>query len=268
MSQPLHQQPTRSGQYDPWRAAQHPGPPQHPGGAGYPGPHQGGPPYPGAPSPAGHHPYPPPQSYPPQPYPGASYPDQRAPFPARPQARYSAPPPSPQPPRPRRRRRALLVIVILFLLMVAGLVIAGTVIDRAPEPVRVADTGAVAQPGTLSVFELQPGDCYNTTMAPPPPGQTQPISSVEAVACTAPHTDQVIAKVSYSGAEALAGVPDAKADEDCNTQFQAKLDPAAFTDATLKPGRLAPADAATWARKPVIACVVFSDNPLTRSLLR
>ena len=178
------------------------------------------------------------------------------------------PPPSPQPRRPRRRRRVLLVIVILFLLVVAGLVIAGAAIGRAPEPVRVADTGAVAQPGTLSVFELQPGDCYNTTLAPPPPGQTQPISSVEAVACTAPHTDQVIAKVAYSGAEAVAGVPDAKADADCNTQFQAKLDPAAFTDPALKPGRLAPADAATWARKPVIACVVFSANPLTRSLLR
>ena len=91
---------------------------------------------------------------------------------------------------------------------------------------------------------------------------------VEAVQCTAPHTNQVIGKISYSPTEFAAGVPAAKADADCSGEFQAKLDPAAFSDPTLKPGRLTPADPATWARTPVVACVVFSDSPISRSLLR
>jgi hypothetical protein len=184
-------------------------------------------------------------------------------FPARPDARHS-PPPTPAARPPRKRRLALVV----GLLVVAGLAAAAVVLGAAAQPERVPDTGAIAQPGTLSVFELQPGDCYNTTQAPPPPGQSQPISVVEAVQCTAPHTNQVVAKITYSTTEYTAGVPEAKTDADCTGEFQAKLDPAAFSDPTLKPGRLSPADPATWSRTPVVACVVFSDNPISRSLLR
>ncbi len=78
----------------------------------------------------------------------------------------------------------------------------------------------------------------------------------------------MIGRIAYSPTEYTAGVPDPKADADCTAEFQAKLDPAAFTDPTLKPGRLAPADPETWARTPVVACVVFSDSPISRSLLR
>jgi hypothetical protein len=191
------------------------------------------------------------------------YPGSPAGFPARPNSRYPAPPPT-APKPPRKRRPALLI----GLAVVGGLAAAAVVLGQGPEPVRVPDTGAIQQPGTLSVFELQAGDCYNSTQAPPPPGQSQPISVVEAVQCTAPHTNQVIGRISYSPTEFTAGVPAEKADADCSGEFQAKLDPAAFSDPTLKPGRLNPADAATWARTPVVACVVFSDQPISRSLLR
>jgi hypothetical protein len=196
-------------------------------------------------------------------YPGPGpYPGPPAGYPARPIARYPAPPPTA--PKPRKRWLA----VVVGLAVVAGLAAAAVVLGQGPAPVRVPDTGTVQQPGTLSVFELQAGDCYNSTQTPPPPGQSQPISVVEAVQCTAPHTNQVIGKISYSPTEFTAGVPAEKADADCSGEFQAKLDPAAFSDPTLKPGRLNPADAATWARTPVVACVVFSDQPISRSLLR
>ena len=136
------------------------------------------------------------------------------------------------------------------------------------DPGRAPDTGSIAQPSTLVVFELQAGDCYRSTQAPPPPGRSQPISVVEAVPCSAPHTNQVIGKITYSATEFPAGVPAAKADAACSTEFQAALDPAAYADPTLKPGRLTPADVATWTATPVVACVVFSDDPISRSLLR
>ena len=176
-----------------------------------------------------------------------------------------APPPVP-PARPRRKRRLALK---LLLLAVVGLVAAVVLTSpRQPEPVRAPDTGTVAQPGTLSVFDLRPGDCYSTKEAPPAPGRSQPISYVEAVACTSPHTNQVVAIASYSPVDSRADVLAGRADSDCNAQFQAKLDPGVAGDPTLKPGRIAPADDATWARKPLVSCVVYSDGPISRSLVR
>ena len=256
-----------------------------PSGQQYSWPQNSGPQHPGQQNPAQQHPAQqhPAQQFPTQQYPGQQFPAQPHPvaqyaagrppvpgaglappaFPARPDARYSAPPAQPAR-RPRRRRLA----IVAGLLVVAGLAAAAVVIGAATQPVRVPDTGAIEAPGTLSVFELQAGDCYNTTQAPPVPGQSQPISVVQAVQCTAAHTNQVVGKITYSTTEYATGVPEAKSDADCTSEFQAKLDPAAFTDPTLKPGRLTPADPATWSRTPVVACVVFSDNPISRSLLR
>jgi len=273
MSQPVYQQFDSSGRSHSWTPYPHAAQASHP----YPGqPYQNQPSSHGQPHPG--HGYPgqpfPGQPQPPQPYPGQPYSGQprpgrpaaepALPFPARPEWRYSGPP-APPPAPPRKRRLALK----LFLLSVVALIVgAGYLVTRPPVSEPVPDTPAVPEPSTLSVFDLQPGDCYNTMQAPPQPGQSQPISYVETVPCTQPHTDQVIAKISYSPSEATGGVPTSRADADCNTEFAAKLEPAAFDDPTLKPGRLAPADAATWARTPVVACVVFSDNPITRTLLR
>lgn len=187
-------------------------------------------------------------------------------FPARPNARYPAAPP--RPPARRKSRLGLVIGLVIWLIVVAGLAAAAVFLTRPAEPVRVPTSGTTDQPGTLSVFELQAGDCYRTAQAPPPPGQAQSISVVQAVQCGAAHTNQVISKITYSPAEYATGVPPAKADADCSAEFQAKLDSTAFSDPTLKPGRLTPADTPTWARTPVVACVVFSDQPISRSLLR
>lgn len=194
-------------------------------------------------------------SPPPRPQVGAPFPGQ-------------VPPPAP-PARPRRRRRLALTLVLLAVVGLVGLVaVVVLTYHGQPEPVRVPDTGTIARPGTLSVFDLRPGDCYSTKEAPPEPGRSRPISYVEAVECTSPHTNQVIATASYSPVESRSAVLAGRADSDCDARFQAKLDPTVAADPTLKPGRIAPADDATWARKPLVSCVVHSDARITRSLIR
>ncbi|MHA6781653.1 hypothetical protein ACVGOW_11740 [Pseudonocardia saturnea] len=195
--------------------------------------------------------------HPPQ-YPGHSYPGGPVP---------------PVPPPPRRKRRTWLKVGLVVL---AGLIAFSIFGNRGP--VRAPDTGGtgvtgapaageVQEAGSLSVFDLQPGDCYNTREDPPLPNTSQPISVVEAVPCTSPHTDQVIAKVTYDETDSLADVLAGQADTDCNAQFEALVDPAALEDPSLLPGRLVPSNADTWSRNRVIACVIFSENPITRSLL-
>ena len=77
-------------------------------------------------------------------YPGPGpYPGPPAGYPARPIARYPAPPPTA--PKPRKRRLA----VVVGLAVVAGLAAAAVVLGPGPAPVRVPDTGTIEQPGTL-----------------------------------------------------------------------------------------------------------------------
>lgn len=198
--------------------------------------------------------------YPPPPYPG---PPQPGPY-----------PPAAPPPAPRKRRWVLKT----FLVLVAIGIVVSIFGNRGP--VRAPDTGdatgatgapaagEVQEAGSLSAFDLQPGDCYNTREDPPLPNTSQPISVVEAVPCASPHTDQVIAKVTYADTDSYTDVLDTRADSDCNAQFEALVDPAVFEDPSLSPGQLVPSNAETWSRNRAVACVIFSDQPIERSLLR
>lgn len=179
-----------------------------------------------------------------------------------PPAGYPPPPPQPQP-QPRRKRRWFLKTVLVILALV---VILGVIAVATRQPTRAPVTGDVKEAGTLSAFDLQEGDCYNTEEKPPAPGTSQPISSVEAVPCTSPHTDQVIAKISYVG-ENYYDVVGSKANDDCDAQYQQKLDPEVFDDPTLSRGTLAPADVLSWGKNSAVACIVFSSAPISRSLL-
>ena len=142
-----------------------------------------------------------------------------------------------------------------------------------PGPRHQAATNAAGQvgfreAGTLSALDLQPGDCYNTGQLPPAPGTSTPISTVEAVPCASPHTDQVIAKVAYSPTDTLADVRANRAGADCEGELRQKVADATLTDPSYSRGTLVPADDTTWTAGHTIACVVMSDAPRTGSALK
>jgi hypothetical protein len=59
---------------------------------------------------------------------------------------------------------------------------------------RRGDDGAVAGAGSLSVYDLQVGDCFNS-------GTEEEIDNVDAVPCSQPHAYEVFAVADYNGAE-------------------------------------------------------------------
>ena len=145
--------------------------------------------------------------------------------------------------------------------------------ERFPAPGTQAgrtrpDQVGFREAGTLSALDLQPGDCYNTGQLPPAPGTSTPISTVEAVPCASPHTDQVIAKVVYSPTDTLADVRANRAGADCEGELRQKVGHATLTDPAYSSGTLVPADDTTWTAGRTIACVVMSDGPRTGSALK
>jgi hypothetical protein len=130
-----------------------------------------------------------------------------------------------------------------------------------------ADRIGFRKTGPLSALDLQAGDCYNAGLLPPAPGTSTPISTVEAVPCATPHTDQVIAKVVYSPTDTLADVRTNRAAADCEGELRRKVAAATLTDPAYSSGTLVPADDATWNPGRTVACVVMSDGPRTGSVL-
>lgn len=174
------------------------------------------------------------------------------------------PPPPPRPPsRPKRTlRKVLLTLLGLAILLVAAAMVFG----RGTAPTRNATDGKTEQPGTLSVLDLQVGDCYNSKELPPAPGSSQPVSTVEVVPCTAAHTEQVIDKISYKATDDFADVRGTRSSADCEKAFVAKLPRSVLEDRQFQLGRISPSDQVTWFRHPVIACVVVHPSS-TASLL-
>ena len=138
----------------------------------------------------------------------------------------------------------------------------------AQADLNAADQVGLREAGTLSALDLQAGDCYNAGRLPPAPGTSTPVSTVEAVPCAAPHTDQVIAKVVYSPTDTLADVRANRAGADCESELRQKVGYATLTDPAYSTGTLVPADDTTWTAGRTIACVVMSDGPRTGSALR
>jgi len=138
-----------------------------------------------------------------------------------------------------------------------------------PSDSATATAGAIVENGQLSAVDLQEGDCYTTQQAPPPPGQSQPISTVEAVPCTTPHTNQVIAKILYGPTVSYTDIGDggARAD-DCLPKFKAKLPRAVLTNPdSYHLGSILPADAQSWEQNRAVACTVATTNPTSNTLL-
>jgi hypothetical protein len=164
--------------------------------------------------------------------------------------------------------------------VIVGLVVVGALIRRQPTRATApavanpyasatAAAGAIVEKGQLSAVDLQEGDCYNTHKAPPPPGESQPISTVEAVPCTTPHTNQVISKILYGPADSYADIgTDGARARDCVSTFKAKLPRAVLASPnTYQLGRIVPANAQTWERNRAVACTVVTKDPTSKTLL-
>ncbi|HEX5813301.1 MAG TPA: hypothetical protein VFY38_14435 [Pseudonocardia sp.] len=175
-------------------------------------------------------------------------------------------PPLPVPPPAAKKRMILPVLGGGF---VGAVVLAALIAlqgpDRFPAPGQ-AESALATNP--VSALDLQPGDCYDTGQLPPAPGTSTPISTVEAVPCASPHTDQVIAKVVYSPTDTLADVRANRAATDCEGELRQKVAPATLTDPGYSSGTLVPATDTTWTAGRTIACVVMADGPRTGSVLK
>jgi hypothetical protein len=133
----------------------------------------------------------------------------------------------------------------------------------APTPPRAPGT-EVPEPTALSPLDLQPGDCYNAAPLPAD-GSAAPISSVEAVPCTDPHTAQVITQLGYAGQD-YTDVVEARAPEDCARETQALLRPEVLANPAYSFGQIHPT-ALSWPRTSTIACIVVTGTPTTGSSL-
>ena len=177
------------------------------------------------------------------------------------------------PPVPAPARKKRMILPVLGGAFVGAVVLAAVIGLQVPERYLTPATNAAGQvgfreAGPLSALDLQPGDCYNTGQLPPAPGTSTPISTVEAVPCASPHTDQVIAKVGYSPTDTLVDVRANRAAADCEGELRQKVADATLTDPSYSRGTLVPADDNTWTAGRTIACVVMSDAPRTGSALR
>jgi len=179
-------------------------------------------------------------------------------------------------PVPAPANRKWMILPVLGGGFVGAVVLAAVIALQGPErfptpaqaDLNAADQVGLREAGTLSALDLQAGDCYNTGRLPPAPGTSTPVSTVEAVPCAAPHTDQVIAKVVYSPTDTLADVRANRAGADCESELRQKVGYATLTDPAYSTGTLVPADDTTWTAGRTIACVVMSDGPRTGSALR
>ncbi len=152
---------------------------------------------------------------------------------------YSAMPgmrgPATIPPAPAPARKKRMILPALGGGFVGAVVLAAVIAlqgpERYPAPAQAdltpatnaADQVGFREAGTLSALDLRAGDCYNTGQLPPAPGTSTPISTVEAVPCASPHTDQVIAKVVYSPTDTLADVRANRAGTDCEGELRQKV---------------------------------------------
>lgn len=112
----------------------------------------------------------------------------------------SPPPPGlppPVPPKPKRSK-TFVVIGIVVALVVATAIVAAVFRNTAK---RDENTGQVTKEGTLTVFDLKDGDCFNNV-----PADDKEVMSVNAVPCGQPHDAEVLAQVTVTGNGAYPGV--------------------------------------------------------------
>ena len=88
-----------------------------------------------------------------------------------------------QPAKPRRNRRPLYTRLIV--LAVIAVIAIGYSVYKSSQNAKVSSNGAVTKAGSLSVFSLAKGQCFNE------PATGQDVSTVKAIPCSQPHDAQV-----------------------------------------------------------------------------
>lgn len=89
--------------------------------------------------------------------------------------------------------RGLAIAGIVLSACWTGLLIIGIVAAIVGQATRSPTTGQITHAGSLNVFSLSVGDCFNN-----PPGASS-VTEVTAVPCTQPHNAQIFAKFDLTG---------------------------------------------------------------------
>ena len=123
--------------------------------------------------------------------------------------------------------------------------------------------GVITSGGSLKVHDLKPGDCLDR-----PDKDEEEIDKVDAVPCKEEHSEEIFAKVTYTGADKY---PDSKAMEKyatarCDAAFRPYVGKS-YAASKLLMTYLAPSqDGWEKDKDRTILCIVTADKPLTNSV--
>lgn len=168
--------------------------------------------------------------------------------------------------RPQAGKGLAIAGIALSCAWVAGAV-AVVAIHAAGAAHRSAITGQITGNGSVGVFSLRVGDCFQN-----PSGSQAAVAGVTevpAVPCTIPHNAQVFAQLqatgtSYPGHDSLLG----QASRGCRAQIAASLDKSKITS-TMRLRFLFPLSQSWADGRRTITCLVVDPTPdLTSSLLK
>jgi hypothetical protein len=166
--------------------------------------------------------------------------------------------------KPAKRRVLLITLGALVGAAIVGGVLRTGTSAPAPQPSREPASGQVITAASLQPYQLQSGDCYNSSGPPAEGAQVAPVGSIEVVPCTSPHSYQIFAKINYKVTDEFTDI-EARNGGDCVEELN-KLDRKVRNDPNYKPGYLMPMDAATWTTYRTVACFVYSTTPTTTSV--
>lgn len=94
-----------------------------------------------------------------------------------------------------QKGRGLAIAGIVLSACWTGLLIIGIAAANLGQATRSPTTGKITHTGSLNVFSLSVGDCFNN-----PPGASS-VTDVTAIPCTQPHNAQIFAKFKLTGSD-------------------------------------------------------------------
>jgi hypothetical protein len=170
--------------------------------------------------------------------------------------------------RPQRGKGLAVTGLVLsgvwILAVVAGLV-AAVVLQPNGQPHRSASTGHITAKGTMNIWSLRAGDCFQNPNA----DQTLlGVTYVTAGPCTRPHNAQIFAEFSPTGSSFPGNTAlDKQASLGCQARIAGNVDKSKITDA-MSLNYLVPQEQSWADGHRTITCFIFDPTSgLTSSLL-